>query len=84
MRQEAKVMSTHGVTRAMTAESSRSAGFVGAYYLLTIAIGAFILFFHGRLAFLADFSVGVLYLGATAFLYVWSLKRRKNGRKQDL
>jgi len=80
-------MTTTGITRAMTAESSRlRAKFVGAYYLLTIATGAFILYFHGRMAFLADLLVGISYLAVTAFLYGWSASanRRKSMRREDL
>jgi len=66
-------MSTHEITRANALEPSRlRARFVGAYYLLTIATGAFILLFQGRMAFLADLLVGISYLAATAFLYGWS------------
>ncbi len=46
--------------------------FVGVYYLLTILTGAFVLFFHGRLAFAADLTVSVFYIGITAFFYVLS------------
>ena len=78
-------MTTHEITRAMTAESSRlRTRFVAAYYLFTIATGAFILFFHGRIAFLADLLVGVVYLAVTAFLYGWSGNRGKSVRKGDL
>ena len=71
-------MSTHEITRAMTTEPSRRrARFVGAYYLLTIATGAFILFFQGRMAFVADVLVGVSYLAATAFLYGWSASAKR-------
>jgi len=66
-------MTSHEITRAITTEPSRHrARFVGAYYLLTIATGTFILFFQGRMAFLADLLVGISYLAATAFLYGWS------------
>ncbi|HTT21583.1 MAG TPA: hypothetical protein VMG82_21830 [Candidatus Sulfotelmatobacter sp.] len=80
-------MTTTEITRAMTAESPRfRAKFVGAYYLLTVATGAFILFFHGRMAFIADLLVGISYLAVTAFLYGWSglASRRKSLRKEDL
>ena len=73
-------MTAHEITRAMTPEPSRlRARFVGAYYLLTVATGAFILFFQGRMAFMADLLVGISYLAATAFLYGWSSsENRKN------
>lgn len=54
-----------GVSRE---RSSRNT-FVGAYYVLTILTGAVLLFFHGRLAFAADFIASVLYLVVTAFWY---------------
>jgi hypothetical protein len=71
----------------MTSASPRlRARFVGAYYLLTIATGAFILFFQGRMAFMADLLVGISYLAATAFLYGWSASanRTKSVHKEDL
>jgi len=42
------------------------------YYLLTILTGAFVLFFHGQLAFAADLVVSVVYIGITALFYVLS------------
>lgn len=42
---------------------------IGAYYLLTILTGVFVLAFNGRLAFAADLLIGVFYLVITAFLY---------------
>ncbi|HXJ85712.1 MAG TPA: hypothetical protein VMS18_02750 [Candidatus Binatia bacterium] len=80
-------MSTHGITRTITGESSRlRAKFVGAYYLLTIATGAFILLFHGRVAFVADLLAGISYLAVTAFLYGWSTSanRRNSVPKENL
>jgi hypothetical protein len=71
----------------MAPEASRTrARLIGAYYLLTIATGAFILFFHGMLAFIADLLVGIFYLAVTAFLYNWSasMNRSKRVRKEDL
>jgi hypothetical protein len=62
----------------MTPEPSRlRARFVGAYYVFTVATGAFILFFHGRMAFLADLLLGISYLAITAFLYEWSASGNK-------
>ena len=80
-------MSTHEITRAITPASPRlRARLVGAYYLLTIATGAFILFFHGSAAFIADLLVGVVYLAVTAFLYGWSASgnKRNSVPKEDL
>ncbi len=45
------------------------ARFVVSYYFLTILTGAFLLFFHGRLAFTADLSASVCYLAVTALFY---------------
>jgi len=42
---------------------------VAAYYLFTVLTGAFVLFFHGRLAWAADLVVAVFYLAVTAALY---------------
>jgi hypothetical protein len=54
----------------ISAASPRLRGkFVAVYYLLTIMTGAFILFFHGRLAFAADVLVAIFYLLVTAVLY---------------
>ena len=55
--------------------------FIGAYYLLTIVTGAFVLFFHGRTALVADLVVAVLYLAATAFLYGSSASANRNRRQ---
>ena len=54
--------------------------FVGAYYLLAILTGAFVLFFHGRLAFAVDLVVGAFYLAVTAFLYGLSASNKAKGR----
>lgn len=72
-------MSTHGITKSMTVGRSQlRARFVGTYYLLTIATGSFILFFHGRMAFAADLLVAIAYLAITAFLYGWSASNTRN------
>jgi hypoxanthine-guanine phosphoribosyltransferase len=71
-------MSTVEITKHMAEKPARSTSkFVGAYYLLTILTGAFLLFFHGRLAFAVDLFVGVFYLVVTAFLYGVSGSRDK-------
>ena len=81
-------MSTVEITRRLAEGSPRiRSRFIGAYYLLTIMTGAFVLFFHGRLAFAADFILGVFYLVATAFLYGMSRsanKMNEPARKEDL
>lgn len=50
---------------------------IGAYYLLTILTGAFVMVFQGRLAFAADLVIGILYLVVTAFLYAASASANK-------
>lgn len=63
-------MSTAELTKRMTPSSTRvRSRLIGAYYLLTILTGAFVLLFHGRLAVVADLVVGMVYLLATAFIY---------------
>jgi hypothetical protein len=54
--------------------------FVALYYLLTILMGAFVLFFHGRVALTADIIATVFYLAATALFY--DLSKPAN-RKSD-
>ena len=71
-------MSTVEITKHIAEKPPRSSSrFVAAYYLLTILTGAFLLFFHGRLAFAIDLLVGVFYLVVTAFLYGMSTSRHK-------
>ena len=70
-------MNTHEITRGTNEPSRLKARFVGVYYLLTVATGAFILVFQGRLAFLVDLLVGISYLAITAFLYGWSLSAKQ-------
>lgn len=43
--------------------------FVGIYFLLTIFMGAFVLFFGGRLAFTADLIAIAFFLALTAAFY---------------
>jgi hypothetical protein len=57
---------THISMEIVTRYRSR---FVALYYLLTILMGAFILFFHGRVALTADIIATVFYLAATALFY---------------
>jgi hypothetical protein len=42
---------------------------VGAYYLLTIIVGAFVLFFHGRVALTADVIATVFYIAIMILFY---------------
>ena len=72
-------MSTAQIGKRISATAPRvGSKFIGAYYLLTISTGAFILFFHGRLAFEVDLVVGVLYLAVTALLYGLSASAQRN------
>ena len=55
-----------GAGAALGTKSSQKT-LIGAYYMLTILTGAFILFFHGRLALAADLVASAVYLAVTAF-----------------
>jgi len=57
------------IARQSTSPTGR---LVALYYVLTIALGAFVLLFHGRLAFAADLAAAVFYLAMTAFFYDFS------------
>lgn len=71
-------MSTAAVTKQISGSKSRvGSRIIGAYYLLTILTGAFVLVFSGRLAFAVDLLVGILYLVVTAFLYALSANKMK-------
>lgn len=76
-------MSTAEVTKPLTEKTSRASSFIAAYYLLTILTGAFVLSFHGRLAFAADVFVGLFYLVVTAFLYGMSAARDKSSSARE-
>lgn len=52
--------------------SSSTGRLVSVYYVVTIALGAFVLLFHGRLALAADLIAVVSYLAVTAFFYEFS------------
>ena len=52
--------------------TSSTGRFVAAYYVLTIALGAFVLLFQGRLAFAVDLVVVAFYLSMTALFYDFS------------
>ncbi len=63
-------MSTAALTKQVSDSKPRvGSRIIGAYYLLTILTGAFVLVFNGRMAFTVDLLVGVFYLVVTAFLY---------------
>lgn len=67
------------IARISEASPELKAKFVLVYYLLTVLTGAFILFFHGRLAFEADLLVAIFYLIATAVLYQLSKPLSRDG-----
>jgi len=54
------------------------ARFVALYYLLTILLGGFVLFFHGRVALTADVIATVFYLALTALFYDLSKTVNRN------
>jgi hypothetical protein len=77
-------MSSAQISKRISGTSPRvGSKFIGAYYLLTISTGAFVLFFHGRLAFEVDLVVGVLYLAVTALLYGLSASAHKRGLAKE-
>lgn len=66
-------MSTAALTKQISEGKPRvGSRIIAAYYLITILTGAFVLLFHGRLAFAVDLTVGTFYLVVTAFLYGFS------------
>lgn len=69
------------IARIYGASPQVRAKFVGLYYLLTILTGAFILFFHGRLAFMADLLVAITYFIATAAVYELSKPLNGDGNR---
>jgi hypothetical protein len=74
-------MSTADITKRIPEASPRvGSRFIGAYYLLAILTGAFVLFFHGRMAFAVDLLVGAFYLAVTAFFYGLSAANKAKGR----
>jgi hypothetical protein len=75
-------MSTAQVTKRITEAPPRLRDkFIGAYYLLTVVTGVFVLFFHGRLAFAADLGAGAFYLIVTAFFYRMSAAANRSNRR---
>jgi hypothetical protein len=77
-------MSTAQISKRISGTSPRvGSKFIGAYYLLTISTGAFVLFFHGRLALEVDMVVGILYLAVTALLYGLSGSADKKGLAKE-
>ena len=74
-------MSTAQITKRIAQSAPRvGSRFIGIYYLLTILTGAFVLSFHGRLAFVVDVFVAVGYLAMTAFLYGLSASANNSSR----
>ena len=72
------LMSTAAFSKQISETKPRvDSRIIGAYYLLTILTGAFVLVFHGRLAFAVDLLIGVFYLVVTAFLYAVSTSANK-------
>ena len=57
---------TQIITEAVTRHRAKV---VGAYYLLTILVGAFVLLFHGRMALAADLLATVFYVAITILFY---------------
>jgi hypothetical protein len=77
-------MSSAQISKQISGTPSRlGSKFIGANYLLTISTGAFVLFFHGRLALEVDLVVGVLYLAVTALLYGLSGSADKKGLAKE-
>lgn len=64
-------MSAAEITHLLESPNLRTK-FVVSYYVLTIFTGTFLLFFHGRMALLVDFIVGIFYVAVTALLYLLS------------
>ena len=70
-------MSTAALSKPISDSKPRvGSRIIGAYYLLTILTGAFVLLFHGRFAFAVDLLIGIVYLVVTAFLYGLSAANR--------
>ena len=62
-------MSTVEIPRRLAEGSPRLRDkFVVAYYLLSVLMGTFFFFFHGRLALAEELVAAVIYLSATALL----------------
>ena len=73
-------MSTAVISKQISDGKTRvGSRIIGAYYLLTVLTGAFVLVFQGRLAFAADVLVGIFYLVVTAFLYGLSVSGKMKG-----
>ena len=68
-------MTTAEMTERFREAPRREGGkFVGAYYLLTLLITVFVLFFHGRLALTADIIATIFYLAVTMLFYGLSMR----------
>ncbi len=74
-------MSTTAFSKQLSEPKPRiDSRIIGAYYLLTVLTGAFLLLFQGRLAFAVDLLLGIFYLVVTAFLYGVSASANKSRR----
>jgi hypothetical protein len=72
-------MSTAALSKPISDSKPRvGSKMIGAYYLLTILTGAFVLAFYGRLAFVVDLLIGTFYVVVTAFLYGLSASANKD------
>jgi len=73
-------MSTAEITHLLASPNLRTK-LVVIYYVLTIFTGAFLLFFHGSMAFVVDFMVRIFYVAVTALLYVLSRSVSRGKRR---
>ena len=70
------------MTERLARTATRHRGrFVGIYYLLTILMGLFVLFFRGRMAPAADLIATASFLALTAFFYDLSKSAPENKRR---
>ena len=74
-------MNTTEFERIREAVSRRRTKFVAIYYLLTISTGAFLLVFHGRVAFATDLIASICYIGVTVVFY--ELSKPVSGRLSE-
>jgi len=76
-------MTTTETTRRIAVAAPRHRGkLIGAYYLLTILTGLFVLFYPGKLAFAADLIATVFYVAMTVLFYELSTKRLSGGDRR--
>jgi hypothetical protein len=72
-------MPTAGTTgRIAEAPTRHKDRIVGAYYLLTILAGVFVLYLHGRLALTADLIATIAYIAVTVLFHALSKERLTN------